>query len=365
METKIAIFLVPLFLLLGQTHSVNFKIEKFSEKDQMGVLISYGAISEDSDVKEITLDNSRYACLQNNNGAKLTFPVASERGSDFTLFISEDSSKFKILDRFEENVEWEEDDDICFLIGTWWPSESNTEDDFELYLSFLGSIRSIEARKVIYLNAALEDGFVTSSLSINKDEKSQIDSDALAVAQNKIEDQIIVGNVRCKITYDSPFFMYLDSSTFSRLGYGELKMVFIINEIKSGEEELAAKKLAERSSAEVISTPWANLECGRNWIEFGSKYEFPSYEPEQDDRERRGEDDEGFGEFDEKHLSSSDDNRTENDLDRQSIVDFFRDAPANDQSSGYAGDFNEDEMLDEESEDQLFTDSIDDKNKII
>ena len=367
MEKKLAILLVPLFLL-GQIHSVKFSIEKFSEDDHMGVLISYGEINQDSDVKKITLENSKYACLKSNNGAKITFPMPKERSSDFKLFINEDSSKFEVLEKFNEDIEWEDDDDVCFLLGSWWPSENNTKDNFELYLSFLGSLRQIEERKVIYLTAALKNGFINSSLYINKESNSQVDSDALKVAQDETKEQTIVGKVKCEITQDSPFFMYLGVNEFSRQGDGELKMVSIINKIKREEEELAAKILAENSSTEVADTPWAYLECGKNWIKFRSKYQFPNHEAEQDDHEYQAEDEggqEGFVEYDEKYFDFDDEKKSENDFDLQNVIDFYKNDAGNNQGSEYKGYLDEDNMLDEESDAQLFTGLVDNKNKII
>ena len=224
-----------------------------------------------------------------------------------------DSHAFESWDGFDEEVDWDEKKNICFLFGTWWPAETNGSKKVEIYVNFLSHFESIGKKEVFYLKAVALGGLLESSVYLTKDKEDsdeagdddfpipEIDPNELVDAE-KIDmkaweallkrrqanselisrfaekGQTIVGNLQCKTNDDFKFGISLGLASVDYKGDGEFNMAFITEEIKDEDEQNALKEFAESDSTDMAITKWAILECRENVLDFMSNYEYLNLE---------------------------------------------------------------------------------------
>ena len=318
MKVKLAIPLV-LFLALGQIHSFNFKVEKFSDtnplKDQdfIGLMMFFGETDEALEELSNDLKPTGFGCLQQGGRYHLSLLAPQGRGLEPNLNFAIDSHAFESWDDFDEEVDWDEKKNICFLFGTWWPAETNGSKKVEIYVNFLSHFESIGKKEVFYLKAVALGGLLESSVYLTKDKE---DSDEAGdddfpipeIDPKKLEDeenldmealeallkrryanselisrfakkgQTIVGNLQCKTNDDFKFGISFDLTSVDYKGDGEFNMAFITEEIRNEDEQKALKEFAESDSTDMAITNWAILECRENVLDFSSMYEFLNQE---------------------------------------------------------------------------------------
>ena len=319
MQTNRLVF--PLFLLFsfGEIHSTVFKIVKLREatkigdKKEIGFLFTHGRIDYRSDTQEISSKNSGFACVSMKNMVKITFRIPLSSKLELSLNVDFFTSSFKAYDNFFVEHSWGVDD-ICFLFGSWWPSESNSNKKIEFFMNFVKHKHFIEHREIVYLLTVSEKDKLFSRLYLSKDitnpktysdkypiEPSGDFSDPKGQEETKEEkakrlketkkkenekftrklmllfDQnglTIIGFQQCAAKKDSEFNISLGSTSVALQGDGEFSMAFFTLEVEDWQEDLAAENFAKLGTSDVVKTEWADLKCRSNGVDFTPKFVF-------------------------------------------------------------------------------------------
>ena len=166
-----------LFVMFGVRceTKINFRIrnEKFYGSYYLEFTINYKKlIDEVPQPKGLTYGKSSFYCIDKDEDRALSFRVSDDRRR-MNLNTATDYGVYTKHDHTDQSQDFQittsqDTDYLCFLTGTWWPSEK--EKNVELYINFLSDRSYTVGVELIYLRSIVSEKQIGTRLMLKKDQ---------------------------------------------------------------------------------------------------------------------------------------------------------------------------------------------------
>ena len=283
-----------------------FKISTIKESDGLGdpnlfgLTVSYGEVSKDPNARSSNQEKAGFFFFLNKEQYKVLFLSTQSKKLEPVIFIGGGPYLFDDYEEDEAALEIDSDFKVCFVFGTWWPSETNTSNKVDIYFNIVSRFESFWYREIFFLRAVAAGENLEASVYITKGKdftkSSPVDKKAIVAEETKklisIFDgkrKTLVGHMNCKINENSKLDIALGLNKLKKDGNGEFEMAFVTSNYDNVLESIAATKFAiagtvKDSTTTNMDTPWATVKCAGNGIELASKFEYLNRDEGQGDK---------------------------------------------------------------------------------
>ena len=250
----------------------------------LSFFLTYGVEANNGSKEVYEVNRSDLACIRKNERTPISFNFYVYGVKQLSFSTATDSENYT---RHEEGpvvtLRWKKDENeaLCFLTGTWVPS--NGEDGIEIYLNFLTTVTLRENFDLVLLEFIARENTMLSFMVIQsmypQDEKympnqqtyepTGSSSPSEEVIENKIlssidqlltNQRVLVGEIYCEINKNHGVKYNLEQKVITLKGDGDLDIAFLSNkQIQTQVAVAAITNFINGKPKNIIDTPWAKM----------------------------------------------------------------------------------------------------------
>lgn len=224
-------------------------VEKLLQK---GVIISHGAVTDESNKRESSLGSSGFVCLESGQSLKLT--PSEDKPEDFNIVLNI-SYDFVALDGHKpirDETNFKGKSRVCFFFGSYIRFSSGDQDKAEFFINLLTDKTAIDQKNVLSFYINLQKDLFDFSLQ----KLIGVEKVIGGLATIESRRRYLAMETYSKDENLNPINFYLNGQKFTLDGEGTFEMIFIDRNYVPYPDELAENEFIDDGKSDRPGLPF-------------------------------------------------------------------------------------------------------------